>query len=190
MGTRVRRSRGRLPARVRHALRTVEEMYTAGTDGQYDDALAALARACVGLDSWQRHQVNARLTAAKQRVDDHAFAVQVRTALASGRVRPVKELGDGVELVQVDTDDMEQLLLTLPTPLPTDSPEVVGLVQRGRSALLAGRCPECGAVVTAVDAQQLMLDHARKCPLASGALAAARAKVAREDRAAGWSAHA
>lgn len=163
----------RLPARVRKAVVRLESAFTADDD-TYDAAMAALTAACVGLDPDQRAAVNDELTSARQRLDAAAFTAQVRRALAAGQYRSVQVLPGGVELLTFTATDLEQLLVTVPTPVEGDTVHVKALVAAARDAVLSGQCARCTGQLTAQAGEQLTVTHRTRCPLSEQAIARAR----------------
>lgn len=164
---------GRLPAPARRALRRLEEAYT-GDDVTYTRALEHVNRIGASLPPAQRTNFNAALLAASERIRAREFTDQVRTALATGTRRVVRTLPDGIELVEVTSASLHQLLVTLPAAQPGDTPEQHLLVAKARAAILDDSCENCGPVLTATSGSQLAVTHRATCPLGEGALAAAR----------------
>lgn len=162
---RTTKGQGRLPARVRSALRAVEDAYTSAGPDQWTAALERLTAACAELSDGDRDHVARELRAAKGRVEAREFLTRARAALTAGILRTVRTLPDGVEVVEVLSDEMDQLLVVVPT---TDGlgGAALDLAQQARVAVLAGECPRCGGQLEVQTASQLTVAHRPGCRLA------------------------
>lgn len=167
--------RPRLPARVRSAIAVLEREFTDGDDASYAAALAELSAACADLDDARRALVDAELAAAKDRAEAAAFTATAVAALRTGVSRTVEVLPGGVEVLEVTSEILHQLVVTVPAPLPGDGPRTTALVDEARAAVLDGRCPRCGTALRAGVADQLEFAHTDRCPLGPDALAKVRA---------------
>jgi hypothetical protein len=164
----------RLPAAVRTAVRELESEFTTGTDAAYAGALARLTTLTPDLSEPQRVALGVALTAARERGTAALFTAQVRAALTAGKVRFVRDLPGGVELVEIMGTSMGQLLVTLPAVLASDQPPAAALVAAARASVLEGVCPRCGGRLMAGVAEQLSVVHRGRCPINEAAIATAR----------------
>lgn len=163
----------RLSTPVRRAVMHLIWAYEHGDDAQYEAALATLTKVSADLDEAQRAQVAAALQRARQQAEARTHVARVRAALATGTARVVRDLPGGVQVLQVDAEGMDNLVVTVPVPLPGESARVRALVEAGRTAALSGTCPRCGGGLVA-QGDQLQVAHRRRCPVEPAALARSR----------------
>lgn len=169
----------RLPSPARRALVALEHAYSHGTDAEYSQALAHLTTLATTLTPAQRTTLDERLRARAHTVQTLAFTQRVHAALAAGHTRTVQVLPGDVEVVEVMGTGMDQLLVTMPAVRAGEDPRVADLVTSARQAVLTGQCPRCAARLVAGAGDQLVLEHARRCPVREDALARARAGAPR-----------
>lgn len=177
------RTRRRLPVHVRRLVTRLEREF-ACDDDHFEVTLTQLSDLHQTLSDQQRSQLDTLLTAAGERAEHEVYLLRVRRALAHGTHKSIAVLPGGVELVEVVGGGFEQLLLTVPAPLPDDDDATRALVSQARSAVLKGLCPSCRATLQGGAGEQMELTHRSSCALSGKSLARARRQATSRSHAA------